>query len=157
MNDTDRTHASSRLISANSACIYDACIQSEKLMRWIAPAGAVANVEKCEAREGGCFKIILSFNNDIGKSSSRTDVVSGRFLRLVPDGSIVQAIDFVSDRPEFAGTMIMSWFLHPWGEKTLVSVVAENVPQGISRADHELGMASSLENLAEFVETVCGR
>src|SRR6478735_150887 len=118
MNDTDRTHASSRLISANSACIYDACIQSEKLMRWIAPAGAVANVEKCEAREGGCFKIILSFNNDIGKSSSRTDVVSGRFLRLVPDGSIVQAIDFVSDRPEFAGTMIMSWFLHPWGEKT---------------------------------------
>jgi hypothetical protein len=78
MNDTDRTHASSRLISANSACIYDACIQSEKLMRWIAPAGAVANVEKFEAQEGGCFKIILSFNNDIGnRRRGRTSYQGG--------------------------------------------------------------------------------
>ncbi|WP_452101159.1 hypothetical protein [Bradyrhizobium monzae] len=79
-------------------------------MRWIVPAGAEADVEEFEAREGGHFKIILSFDNDIGKSSSRTDVVSARFLRLVLNESIVQAVDFVSERPEFAGTMIMSWF-----------------------------------------------
>jgi uncharacterized protein YndB with AHSA1/START domain len=152
MYDEDRTHTSSRLISASSACIYSACIQSEKLMRWIAPKGAEAEIEKFEAREGGHFKIILSFRDDIGKSSTRTDVVLGRFLTLVPDQKIVQAIDFVSDRSQFAGTMTMSWFLQPADEKTLVSVVAENVPQGISRTDHEIGMASSLENLAEFVE-----
>ncbi|MBC9883506.1 ATPase [Bradyrhizobium sp. INPA01-394B] len=157
MNDADRTHTSSRFICANTACIYDACIESEKLVRWIAPAGAQAKVEEFDAREGGRFKIILSFSNDIGKSSSRTDVVSGRFLRLVPGEGIVQAIEFVSDRPEFAGTMIMSWRLHPSGDRTLVSVVAENVPQGIGKADHESGMASSLENLARFVETVCDR
>lgn len=71
----------------------------------------------------------------------------------MPDQRIVQAIDFVSDRPEFAGTMTMSWVFHPSGDKTLVSIVARNVPRGISKADHEMGMASTLENLAAFVET----
>ncbi|WP_316174789.1 MULTISPECIES: SRPBCC domain-containing protein [unclassified Bradyrhizobium] len=64
----------------------------------------------------------------------------------------MQAIDFVSDRPEFAGTMTMTWSLTPAADGTLVSILAENVPIGIGRTDHELGMASSLENLARFVE-----
>ncbi|QOZ56392.1 SRPBCC domain-containing protein [Bradyrhizobium sp. CCBAU 53338] len=153
MNELDRTHASSRLISAGSARIYSAFIRPEQLVRWIAPEGAEAEIERFEPRQGGHFKIILSFRSDIGKSSARTDVVLGRFLTLVPDQRIVQAIDFVSDRPEFAGTMTMSWVFHPSGDKTLVSIVAHNVPQGISKADHEIGIASTLENLAEFVET----
>ncbi|MFT4118324.1 SRPBCC domain-containing protein [Bradyrhizobium sp.] len=157
MNDADQTHTASRLISASSASIYDACIRPEKLIRWIAPAGARADIKQFDAREGGRFRIILSFRADIGKTSSRTDVVSGRFVSLVPDASIVQAIEFLSDRPEFAGTMIMSWVLRPIGEKTLVSVIAEQVPQGIGRADHESGMASSLANLAAFVESAWGR
>jgi len=152
MDELDRTHTSSRLISASSARIYSACIRPEQLARWIAPKGADAEIEGFEARQGGRFKIILSFRSDIGKSSARTDVVLGQFLTLVPDERIVQAIDFVSDRPDFAGTMTMSWDFHPSGDKTLVSIVAHNVPQGISKADHEMGMASSLENLAEFVE-----
>ncbi|QAU48580.1 SRPBCC domain-containing protein [Bradyrhizobium guangzhouense] len=153
MDEPDRTHTSSRLISASSTRIYSACIQPGDLARWIAPRGAEAEIERFEPRHGGHFKIILSFGSDIGKSSARTDVVLGRFLKLVPDQRIVQAIDFVSDRPEFAGTMTMSWVFHPSGDKTLVSIVARDVPQGISKADHEAGMASTLENLAAFVET----
>ena len=153
MDELDRTHTSSRLISASSARIYSACIHHEELMRWIAPKGAEAVIEQFEARQGGHFKIILSFRSDIGKSSARTDVVLGRFVTLVPDHRIVQAIDFVSDRPEFAGTMTMDWVFHPSGDKTLVSIVAHDVPQGISKADHEMGMASTLANLAEFAET----
>ncbi len=34
----------------------------------------------------------------------------------------------------------------------MVTVTAENVPNGISRADHDAGLRSSLDNLAGFVE-----
>ncbi|WP_298878738.1 SRPBCC domain-containing protein [uncultured Bradyrhizobium sp.] len=153
MDELDRTHRSSRLISASSARIYSACIHQDELMCWIAPEGAEAAIEQFEARQGGHFKIVLSFGSDIGKSSARTDVVLGRFVTLVPDQRIVQAVDFVSDRPDFAGTMTMDWVFHPSGDKTLVSIVAQDVPQGISKADHEIGMASTLANLAGFVET----
>lgn len=154
MSDVDQTHTSSRLIAASAARIYSACTRAGELKQWIAPKGATAEIERFEAREGGNFKTVLSFESDVGKSSARTDVVLGRFLALVPDESIVQAIDFVSDRPEFAGTMVMSWLFHPSGETTLVSIVARDVPRGISKSDHETGMASSLENLAEFVKNV---
>lgn len=152
----DQVHTSSRLIAATPSRIYDAWVKPEELVCWLPPNGAMAEIEHFEVRVGGRFKIILSFNGDTGKSSARTDVVLGRFLELVPGQNIVQAIDFVSDRPEFAGTMTMSWSFQLSGGKTRVSIVAADVPRGISRTDHELGMASSLENLAEFVENVPG-
>jgi uncharacterized protein YndB with AHSA1/START domain len=79
MDQLDRTHTSSRLISASSARVYSACVEPEDLVRWIAPTGAEAEIKGFEARQGGHFKIILSFRSDIGKSSDRTDVVLGRF------------------------------------------------------------------------------
>lgn len=150
----DEVHTSSRLIAATPSRIYDAWVKPEELVCWLPPNGAMAEIEHFEVSVGGRFKIILSFNGDTGKSSARTDVVLGRFLELVPGQNIVQAID--SDRPEFAGTMTMSWSFQLSGGKTRVSIVAADVPRGISRTDHELGMASSLENLAEFVENVPG-
>jgi hypothetical protein len=48
--------------------------------------------------------------------------------------------------------MTMNWCLSATPEGTLVKVVASDVPRGIGRTDHELGMASTLENLAKFVE-----
>jgi uncharacterized protein YndB with AHSA1/START domain len=153
MHDVDQVHTSSRLIAATSSRIYDAWVRVEELVRWLPPNGAMAEIELFEARPGGRFKIILSFNGDTGKSSASTDVVLGQFLELVPGQKIVQAIDFASDRPEFAGTMTMSWSFQATGGKTLVSVVAADVPRGISRTEHEIGMASSLEKLAKFVES----
>jgi len=156
MTDQDHTHRASRLIMASPSRIYDAWVRPESLVQWLPPKGATGEIERFDPKEGGCFKIILSFDSDVGKSSVNSDVVLGRFLRLVPGREIVQAIEFDSDRPEFEGTMTMSWSFEPSRENTLVTVVAKNVPEGISRADHELGMASSLENLAVFVERAPG-
>ena len=34
----------------------------------------------------------------------------------------------------------------------MVTVTADNVPSGISKADHDIGLKSSLDHLARFVE-----
>ena len=46
----------------------------------------------------------------------------------------------------------MTWTLRPAMGMTDVTVAAENVPVGISMHEHEAGMASSLANLAKYVE-----
>jgi len=64
----------------------------------------------------------------------------------------VQAVDFVSDDPAYAGTMVMSWEVTAAGAGTRVSIVAADVPDGISAEDHAAGLASSLANLAGYLE-----
>jgi len=46
----------------------------------------------------------------------------------------------------------IGWRLEPSGEGTMVSVTAAAVPPGIDQAAHEAGIASSLANLASYVE-----
>jgi hypothetical protein len=48
--------------------------------------------------------------------------------------------------------MVMTWQLEAAGDGTEVTVIAADVPPGISQADHEVGIASSLANLATYVE-----
>jgi hypothetical protein len=47
--------------------------------------------------------------------------------------------------------MIVTWSFEPAPEGSLVSVTADNVPNGISKADHDAGLRSSLDHLATFV------
>lgn len=46
----------------------------------------------------------------------------------------------------------MTWQLTPAGEATRVDFIADHVPDWISAEDHAVGLASSLANLAAFVE-----
>ncbi len=86
-----------------------------------------------------------------GKTSEDTDVVQGRFLELVPDERIVQSVEFVSEDSSFAGTMTMTWSLAPVGGGTEVTIRCENVPVGIQQEDHDVGLRSTLANLAAFL------
>jgi hypothetical protein len=70
----------------------------------------------------------------------------------VHDDRVVQAVDFVSDDPAFAGTMTMTWSVRAVPDGTVVEFVADDVPSGITAADHAAGMGSSLEQLARYVE-----
>jgi hypothetical protein len=47
--------------------------------------------------------------------------------------------------------MTMTWEVAAVADGTRVEIRAENVPAGISAADHAAGMSSSLANLAEHV------
>ena len=82
----------------------------------------------------------------------RPDIVEARFVDIVPGVRVVQAVDFVSDEPGYAGTMTMTWEVAPVEGGSRVEIRADNVPDGISAEDHATGLASSLANLAAYLE-----
>ena len=150
---SERVDRASRLVAAPVSRVYAALVDAASLEQWLPPEGATGTVEEFEPRPGGAFRMTLRFETDgIGKTTQNTDVVNGRFIELEPDRRIVQEIDFVSNDPAYAGTMRMTWTTEPQGEGTLVTVMAEHVPVGVSPEDHAQGLASSLANLAAFVE-----
>jgi uncharacterized protein YndB with AHSA1/START domain len=87
-----------------------------------------------------------------GKTSADTDVVDGRFLAVIPNERIVQLVTFESDDPAFAGEMKMTWALSSVPGGTHVSIICENVPEGVGQVDHDAALRSTLDNLAAFVE-----
>jgi hypothetical protein len=59
-------------------------------------------------REGGLYRMRLSYNEQEhlpGKTSERSDEVEVRFLKLVADKRIEQAVTFNTERSEFSGEM----------------------------------------------------
>jgi uncharacterized protein YndB with AHSA1/START domain len=151
-----RVDSASRLILAPPDALYRAFVDPEALVRWLPPAGMTGRIDRFEPRPGGRFAMILTYDEpggaSAGKSSSDSDVVRGRFVELVTGRRIVQLFTFDSTDPAFAGEMRMTWTFEAEAGGTRVTVRAENVPSGISPEDHEIGMRSSLDNLATFVE-----
>ena len=148
----DRTHTASRHIPVDPPAVYAALIDPQSLAQWLPPEGATCRIGLFEPRPGGLFKMTLTFASHPGKSSSDTDEIDGQFVELVPGERVVQAIAFHSDDPAFSGVMKMTWRLTPEAGGTRVTIVADNVPTGISRQDHEAGLASTLDNLARFIQ-----
>jgi uncharacterized protein YndB with AHSA1/START domain len=111
--------------------------------------------ERFDARPGGSYRMVLTYSDPVGapgKATADSDIVEARFVDIVPGERVVQAVDFVSGDPAYAGTMIMSWGVTAAGAGTRVDIVAEGVPDGISAEDHAAGLASSLAKLAAYVE-----
>lgn len=153
MGRTDRV---SRVIGAPPERVYRALLDRESLEAWLPPDGMHGRIERWDARPGGGFRMVLSYldpTGSPGKTSDATDVVEIRFAALVPAERVVQRAVFEADDPAYAGTMTMTWHLAATGEGTEVTVTAEDVPPGIDQASHQAGIASSLANLAAYVET----
>jgi uncharacterized protein YndB with AHSA1/START domain len=150
-----RTDLISRIIAASPARIYRAMLAPEELAVWLPPKGMTGRFDAFDPREGGTYRMTLAYDatqHDLpGKSSAHADTVQGRFVELVPDRRVVQAVDFESDDPAFAGTMTITWSLAPVPPGTQVTVTCENVPAGIRPEDHDAGMKASLENLSAYL------
>lgn len=149
-----RTDRSSRVIAAPVERVYEALVDREQLLSWLPPDGMTGVFEKFDGRPGGSYRLVLSYDDSAahGKTSADSDVVEARFVEMVPHTRVVQAVDFVSDDPAYAGTMTMSWDVEAIDAGTRVDITAVDVPEGISAADHAKGLASSLANLAAFLE-----
>ncbi|WP_298825527.1 SRPBCC domain-containing protein [uncultured Planococcus sp.] len=152
---SNRIDSASRVIAATPKAIYQAFMDPEALRSWLPSKGMSAYIDVFDSREGGAYKLTLTYETDHsnpGKTSDHTDVSQGRFLELVPDTKIVLAGQFDSEDPAFTGEMIQTWYLEAVLEGTKVTIVCEHVPEGIRKEDHNDGLASTLENLAQFIE-----
>ena len=154
-----RTDSASQVIDAPRERVFAALIDPTALLRWLPPHGMAGRFDHFDARPGGSYRMTLTYLDPPaggGKSSADADVVEGRFVEIVPDSHVVQTNDFASDDAAFTGTMTMTWTVSAVDGGTRVDVRADDVPQGISAADHVAGMTSSLNNLAAFLaETEC--
>lgn len=146
----------SRVIKAPRQKVYQAFLDAESVSAWLAPDNMRSHVHTFEPREGGQFRVSLTYQNpgeaQLGKTSGATDTYHGRFAKLVPYEKIVEVIEFESQEPGFAGEMRMTVMLADVDGGTEVSLLYENVPRGIRPEDNEAGSRSSLQKLAALVE-----
>ncbi|HEY2549741.1 MAG TPA: SRPBCC family protein [Streptosporangiaceae bacterium] len=150
-----RTDSASLVIAAPPEHAWAALTDPGALLAWLPPGGMTGRFDRFDARPGGSYRMVLTYSDASGapgKATADSDIVEARFLEIVPGERVVQAVDFVSDDPGYAGTMIMTWEVAAADAGTRVSIVARHVPDGISALDHAAGLASSLTKLASYLE-----
>ncbi|MET8831361.1 SRPBCC domain-containing protein [Streptomyces sp. NPDC004610] len=141
-------------VSAAPAAVYRALTDREAVARWRMPDDMRCEVHEFEAREGGRFRVSLTYDapDAAGKSGGNTDTYHGHFARLVPDEQVVEVLEFETDDPAMRGAMTMTTTLVPAGEGTEVVVVHEGLPDAVPAADNETGTRMALARLARLVE-----
>jgi uncharacterized protein YndB with AHSA1/START domain len=152
---TPRIDSASRLISASLQTVYRAFAEPGAMERWLPPDNMTGRMLHFDFREGGSYRMRLTYATPQpgrGKTSEDSDEVEVRLTKLEDGRRIEQEVTFESDDPSFSGIMRMIWAFQPEDEGTLVTIRAENVPEGIRPEDHEAGLNSSLEKLARLVE-----
>jgi len=119
------------------------------------PDQMTSHIHKFDGHEGGTFRISLTYQmpTTSGKTTPQTDSFHGRFVRLVPNREIVQAVEFESDDPDMAGEMTITYVLADAEGGTELVGIHEDLPPGVSPADNELGWRMSIDKLAALVET----
>jgi uncharacterized protein YndB with AHSA1/START domain len=144
----------SRHISAPCSAVYRALLDARAVAKWRVPTGMSSHVHEFDAREGGSFRISLTYDapTGTGKSAARTDTYHGHFVKLVPNEQVVEVLEFETADPELRGEMTMITTLAEAGGGTDVLVVHEGIPNSVPVADNETGTRMALANLAKLVE-----
>ncbi|MCU1277502.1 MAG: hypothetical protein JWM53_1048 [bacterium] len=90
-----------RRVNAPRALVYRALLDARAIATWWVPAGMSSHVHDLDAREGGAFRISLTYDapSGAGKTTARTDTYHGRFLRLVPDEQVVEVVELETTDP----------------------------------------------------------
>lgn len=144
----------SRHVNAPPSAVYPALVDAKSIVRWRVPDGMHGEVHEFEPREGGRFRVSLTYvaPGDTGKSSAHTDTYHGRFVTLVPDERVVEQFEFETADPALRGTMTMTTTLTPADGGTDVAIRQDGIPDGVPVADNDTGTRMALANLAQLVE-----
>jgi uncharacterized protein YndB with AHSA1/START domain len=95
----------SRIIKAGRKAVYQAFLDPDSVASWLAPDNMTGHVHTFDAREGGKFRMSLTYQEPghlPGKTSGDTDI------ELVPYAKIVEVVEFESHDEAFAGEMRMT-------------------------------------------------
>jgi uncharacterized protein YndB with AHSA1/START domain len=149
----------SRHVKAPRAAVYRALLDARAVERWMVPTGMTSRVHAFDPREGGSFRISLTYDapTGTGKTTAQTDTYHGRFVKLVPNERVVEVVEFETMDPALRGEMSITIALTDAGGGTDLIAVHDGLPPGVSPADNETGWRLSLEKLAALVEAEEGR
>jgi uncharacterized protein YndB with AHSA1/START domain len=144
----------SRHIGASRASVYCTLLDPRAVAIWKVPAGMTCHVHAFEPREGGSFRISLTYDEPTGtgKSAAHTDTYHGYFAQLVPNERVVEVDEFEMQDPALRGSMTITITLADADGGTDLLAVHDGLPPGVSSADNEAGWRMALEKLAAFVE-----
>ena len=148
--------ASTRLtqhVAAPRAAVYRALLDPAAVAVWMVPDGMTSEVHEFDAREGGAFRISLTYEEPTGagKSTAHSDTYHGRFVRLIPDTAVVQVLEFETDDPGMRGEMSITFVLDDTEGGTLLTASHASLPPALSPEDNELGWRLSLAKLARLL------
>jgi uncharacterized protein YndB with AHSA1/START domain len=144
----------SQHINAPRASVYRALLDPRAVASWKVPTGMTCHVHAFDAREGGSFRISLTYDEatGTGKTTAHTDTYHGHFAKLVPDERVVEVDEFETDDPALRGEMTVTITLADAEGGTNLLAVHDGLPPGVSSADNETGWRMALAKLAAFVE-----
>jgi uncharacterized protein YndB with AHSA1/START domain len=134
--------------------VYRALIDARSIATWRVPTGMTSHVHEFDAREGGSFRISLTYDapTGTGKTTTHTDTYHGHFVKLVTNEQVVEVDEFETTDPTMAGEMTITTTLADADGGTDVLVVYEGLPSGVSATDNETGTRMALAKLAALVE-----
>jgi uncharacterized protein YndB with AHSA1/START domain len=144
----------SRHVNAPRSAVYRALLDADAITRWRVPAGMTSQVHQFDPREGGAFRVSLTYDapGKAGTSQSRTDTYHGHFARLIPDRQVVEVIEFETTDPALGAAMTLTTTLTDADSGTEILVVHDGIPASVPHTDNETGTRMALANLAALVE-----
>src|SRR3954468_6052374 len=102
---SERSTRIARQLPAPPAVVYRALLDAESVKAWKFPAGMSIQVHEFDAREGGRFRVSLTYHDasTVGKTSGNTDTYHGHFEQLVDARRVVEVLEFETTDPSSAG------------------------------------------------------
>jgi uncharacterized protein YndB with AHSA1/START domain len=143
-----------RHINAPRALVYATLLDPDSVAEWKVPNGMTCQIHEFDPREGGAFRISLTYDapTGTGKTTSHTDTYHGRFVKLIPNEQVVEVDEFETTNPDMSGEMTVTITLADADGGTELVAMHEGVPPGVSPDDNEYGWRMSLAKLAALVE-----
>jgi uncharacterized protein YndB with AHSA1/START domain len=121
-----------RHVHAPRATVYRALLDARAVATWKVPTGMTSHVHAFDAREGGSFRISLTYDEPTGagKTTAHTDTYHGRFVKLVPNEQVVEVVEFETTDPALQGEMAITISLADADGGTDVIAVHDGLPLG---------------------------
>lgn len=148
----DPTSTASRFIPAAPEAVYRAFTDAQALAEWMPPGEMTGQVHAFDLRVGGGYVMSLFYpegGEGRGKTASREDRVTVRFVELDPPRRIVEAVSFATDDPALKGEMGMVIEIAPEADGSRVTLSFADLPPGLRPEDNDEGARLSLEQLAQ--------